>query len=61
MAATDKSVEELAIEHDYSKAAFYDVIRGRTKTPHLQTLIADLIGKPISEIWPEEISAQGTK
>lgn len=54
-------MEELAIEHCYSKAAFYDVIRGRTKTPHLRALIASLIGRTELEIWPEETSEQGTK
>jgi lambda repressor-like predicted transcriptional regulator len=53
IAATDKSVEQLAVEHDYSKHAIYDVIRRRTKTPHLRKLISGLIDKPINEIWPD--------
>lgn len=53
-AATGKSVEIVAAGQGYSKHAFYDVIRGRTKTPHLRELIASLIGKTVAEIWPEE-------
>lgn len=50
-AVTGKSVEEVAVEKGYSKHAFYDVIRGRTKSPHLKKLIASIIGKSVDEVW----------
>jgi lambda repressor-like predicted transcriptional regulator len=53
VAATGKSVTDVAEEHGYSKHAFYDVIRGRTRSPHLQKLIATIIGKAKDEVWPE--------
>jgi lambda repressor-like predicted transcriptional regulator len=54
MAITGKTVAMLAAEHKYTKQAFYDVIRGRTRTPHLRALIAKIIGRPEGEIWPEK-------
>lgn len=54
MAATGKSVPEVAEKHNYTKQAFYDVIKKRTKTPHLRDLIASIIDKPVSEVWPEK-------
>jgi lambda repressor-like predicted transcriptional regulator len=54
VAATGKSVADVAKDQGYSKHAFYDVIRGRTKSPHLRALIAGIIGKDEDEIWPEK-------
>ena len=54
MAVTGKSVAMLAAEHKYTKQAFYGVIRGRTRSPHLRALIATIIGKTEGEIWPEK-------
>lgn len=54
MAATGKSVPEVAEDHSYTKQAFYDVIKKRTKTPQLRDLISSIINKPVSEIWPEK-------
>ncbi|MGB3209457.1 MAG: hypothetical protein WBB19_02010 [Desulforhopalus sp.] len=54
MAATGKTVEMVARERGYTKVAFYDVIKGKTKTPFLKNLIASITGKPITELWPNE-------
>lgn len=53
MAATGETVEQLAAKHGYTKAAFYDVIKMRTKTPHLREIIAETTGKSVSELWPD--------
>lgn len=53
MLATDKTVEEFAKIHGYTKHAFYDTISGRTKSATIRRIIAEAIGKPVSEIWPE--------
>ena len=54
MAVTGKTITDFAEEHGYTKQAFYDVIKGRTKTKHLRELISETTGKPVSELWPED-------
>lgn len=54
MAATGEQVSAVAKQHNYSKFSFYDVIKGKRKTPKVRNLIASIINKPVSEIWPEK-------
>lgn len=51
--ATGKGVEQVAKEHGYSKFTFYRVINNTTNSPNAQQVIADLIARPVDEIWPE--------
>ena len=57
MAATGKSITDFAEEHGYTKQAFYDVIKGRTKTKHLRELISQTTGKSEAELWPDDQAA----
>jgi hypothetical protein len=52
--ATGKSVEEVATEHGYTKAAFYNVLSGRSKSKKLRAVIGTLVAPFVDEIhWPE--------
>lgn len=52
MSVTGESISALAASNGYTKQAFYDVIKGRTKTKHLQELISAITGLPIGQLWP---------
>ena len=52
MSVTGESISALAASNGYTKQAFYDVIKGRTKTKHLQELISAITGLPIDQLWP---------
>ncbi len=52
--ATGKSVEAVASENGYSKAAFYNVFSGNSKSPKLRGLICEIVAPVVDEvIWPE--------
>lgn len=53
MAKTGETVPVHAAKSGYTPQAWYDVIKGRTKTPELRYAIAMLAGAPESELWPE--------
>jgi lambda repressor-like predicted transcriptional regulator len=51
---TGKSVETVATENCYSKAAFYNVFSGGSKSPKLRALICEIVAPVVDEIvWPE--------
>lgn len=54
MVATGQSITSLALKEGYTKQAFYDVIKGRTKTKHLRDLISSITGMSVSTLWPEQ-------
>lgn len=54
MSVTGESISALAARNGYTKQAFYDVIKGRTKTKRLQELISAITGLPIDLLWPGE-------
>ena len=53
MASTGKSIPELAGEDGRTKQAWYDVIKGRTRTPGLRAHISNIVGINESVLWPE--------
>ncbi len=53
MLKTGKRVEEVAQDNGYSKYTFYRVIRGETPRSPVYSLIAKIIERPESEIWPD--------
>ena len=60
MAATGKTVAEIARDRGVTRQAIYDVLKCRTKTPELRALIASFTSKPIpakslTDLWPEEV------
>lgn len=54
MVATGQSITSVALKEGYTKQAFYDVIKGRTKTKHLRELISSITKLPVSELWPDQ-------
>lgn len=52
--ATGKQVAEVAKQHNYSKHTFYRVIKGESQTARVQEIIAEITGKPIAELWPDQ-------
>lgn len=58
MSVTGESISALAASNGYTKQAFYDVIKGRTKTKHLQELISAITGLPVSTLWPRATPSQ---
>lgn len=54
MAATGETVETVAKRNNYSKFAFYDVLRGRTQSANVRRIIAETIGRQVADIWPED-------
>ena len=61
MAATGKTVADVAKDHGYTKFPFYRVIKGESKNKVIRQLISKLISKPIDEIWPESAKKEGNK
>ncbi len=53
MLKTGKRIEKVAQDNEYSKYTFYRVIRGETPQSPVYSLIAKIIEKPVSEIWPD--------
>ena len=53
MARTGETVPAHAAKSGYTPQAWYDVIKGRTKTVELRQAIATLSSTPESELWPE--------
>lgn len=53
MANTGKNISELAGEHGNTPQAWYDCIKGRTKSQALRGLISGYAKIPESELWPE--------
>ena len=60
MSVTGESISALAASNGYTKQAFYDVIKGRTKTKHLQELISAITGLPIGQLWPGDSANNST-
>lgn len=60
MSVTGESISALAASNGYTKQAFYDVIKGRTKTKHLQELISAITGLSVSDLWPGTPPSQTT-
>lgn len=54
MAATGKTVPSIAKEHGYGKMAFYNAINGQPYSAKAQAIIANIIGKSVTELWPEQ-------
>lgn len=52
--ATGKPVTEIAKQYGYSKHTFYRAINGDKYTDKARTIISAIIGKPVSEIWPDK-------
>jgi len=57
-AATGKLVPVIAKEHGYVKTAFYNVINGKSKSPQIREIIADIAGKSKAELWPNKSEDQ---
>ena len=56
MAITGESIEDLAKKNSYTKQAFYDVFKGRSKSPVIRGIISDIVAKPVpskkaDELW----------
>lgn len=51
---TGKSVDTVARENGYTKAAFYNVFSGSSKSSKLRALISGIVAPVVDEIiWPE--------
>lgn len=50
---------EIARRAGVTRAAVYHVIEGRSKSPRLRKLIADVLGLSVEEIWPESYTGKG--
>jgi len=59
MIETGENVSFLARKHHYTKQAFYDAIKGRPVSKSIRKIISETIGKPVSEIWPDNESTSG--
>lgn len=53
MAKTGETVPSHAAKSGYTPQAWYDAIKGRTKTPELRQAISMLAATPEDELWPE--------
>lgn len=54
MLATGETVLALAAKHNYTEQAFYDAIKGRTKSKPIRNIISVTTGYPVDELWPED-------
>lgn len=43
----------LADELEVARSSIHDVIHGRKRSARIQARIAEIIGRPVSEIWEE--------
>lgn len=59
MLATGKRVEDVARDLGVSKFSLYRTIKGQTKGVKPRNLISEIIGKPVSEIWPDVAKKEG--
>lgn len=55
---TGKQIAQVAKDYGYSKHSFYRAINGEPYTAKTQAIIADIIGKPVDEIWPNQQEQQ---
>lgn len=53
MAATGKRIPEVATDYGYQRMMFYRVIKGDSVNQTVRNIIANLVNKPVNEIWPE--------
>ena len=53
LVATGEPIRVFAEKRGYTPQAIYDVLKGRTKTPKLRQAIAEAVGRPVNELWPE--------
>ena len=49
-----KRVNEIAKEEGISRYSFHRTIKGETKGEKPRAIISKIIGRPESEIWPEQ-------
>ena len=52
---TGKRVDDVAKEHGISKPVLYKTIKGDTRGDRPREVISKIVGKPITEIWPEKV------
>jgi len=55
-----KQIKDLANTEGVTSSAVSQVIKGKTRSKKLRRAIAAVIGKPVSEIWPEN-TTEGEK
>ena len=53
MATTGKRIPEVATDYGYPRMMFYRVIKGDSVNQTVRNIIANLVNKPVKEIWPE--------
>jgi lambda repressor-like predicted transcriptional regulator len=51
----------LSKQLELSTAAIHQVINGQRKNPRIRRAIAEVIGKPVVEIWPELVERKVKK
>ena len=56
MAENKIKVIDIAAKFGVTHAAISSVIHGRNKTPRIRQAIADAIGRPVAEVFPDQES-----
>ncbi len=54
MAATGKTVPDIAADYGYSKMTLYRVISGKSMNTELRAIISELTQTPVDVLWPVE-------